>query len=275
MARRTRSGARSARRRATPAATASPSARSSRRPALQRTYAGRLDGCLDFLLMQALRRFFAFRESTRERARRVPPAALRLLRGCARAAVVPRQPRHEPLPVGRRRRRAAAAARGAVPVRAARAADRLLRHRARPVPAPGRALCRRQRPPRGVTAADALGHGRGPVAARVLRRARPAASGARGPVARASSRSWRWTTRPACTPGAATTARPRRSWRSTTATASAGWTWIRRAGWTLALATDDGPSLGDGRLHLPPFAGAVLAGPARRGPRAGTGRIVA
>ena len=33
-------------------------------PALQRTYEGRLDGCLDFLLMQALRRFFAFRAST-------------------------------------------------------------------------------------------------------------------------------------------------------------------------------------------------------------------
>jgi cyclomaltodextrinase len=33
-------------------------------PALQRSYEGRLDGCLDFLLMQALRRFFAFREST-------------------------------------------------------------------------------------------------------------------------------------------------------------------------------------------------------------------
>ena len=33
-------------------------------PALQRSYEGRLDGCLDFLLMQALRRFFAFGEST-------------------------------------------------------------------------------------------------------------------------------------------------------------------------------------------------------------------
>jgi len=29
-------------------------------PALQRTYRGRLDGCLDFVLLQALRRFFAF-----------------------------------------------------------------------------------------------------------------------------------------------------------------------------------------------------------------------
>jgi cyclomaltodextrinase len=29
-------------------------------PALQRSYRGRLDGCLDFILMQALRRFFAF-----------------------------------------------------------------------------------------------------------------------------------------------------------------------------------------------------------------------
>jgi glycosidase len=29
-------------------------------PALQRTYQGRLDGCLDFLLLQALRQFFAF-----------------------------------------------------------------------------------------------------------------------------------------------------------------------------------------------------------------------
>jgi cyclomaltodextrinase len=29
-------------------------------PALQRTYQGRLDGCLDFLLLQGLRRFFAF-----------------------------------------------------------------------------------------------------------------------------------------------------------------------------------------------------------------------
>jgi cyclomaltodextrinase len=29
-------------------------------PALQRTYLGRLDGCLDFILLQALRRFFAF-----------------------------------------------------------------------------------------------------------------------------------------------------------------------------------------------------------------------
>jgi cyclomaltodextrinase len=30
-------------------------------PALQRTYQGRLDGCLDFVLLQALRQFFAFR----------------------------------------------------------------------------------------------------------------------------------------------------------------------------------------------------------------------
>ena len=29
-------------------------------PALQRTYLGRLDGCLDFVLLQALRGFFAF-----------------------------------------------------------------------------------------------------------------------------------------------------------------------------------------------------------------------
>jgi cyclomaltodextrinase / maltogenic alpha-amylase / neopullulanase len=29
-------------------------------PTLQRTYAGRMDGCLDFVLLQALRRFFAF-----------------------------------------------------------------------------------------------------------------------------------------------------------------------------------------------------------------------
>jgi glycosidase len=33
-------------------------------PALQRTYRGRLDGCLDFLLQQALRRFFAFGDIT-------------------------------------------------------------------------------------------------------------------------------------------------------------------------------------------------------------------
>ncbi len=33
-------------------------------PALQRTYAGRLDGCLDFTLLQALRRLFAFGEIT-------------------------------------------------------------------------------------------------------------------------------------------------------------------------------------------------------------------
>ena len=33
-------------------------------PSLQRTYEGRLDGCLDFVLMQALRRFFAFGDVT-------------------------------------------------------------------------------------------------------------------------------------------------------------------------------------------------------------------
>ena len=33
-------------------------------PALQRTYRGRLDGCLDFVLLQALRRFFAFGDLT-------------------------------------------------------------------------------------------------------------------------------------------------------------------------------------------------------------------
>ena len=33
-------------------------------PALQRTYRGRLDGCLDFILLQALRRFFAFGDIT-------------------------------------------------------------------------------------------------------------------------------------------------------------------------------------------------------------------
>lgn len=33
-------------------------------PALQRTYAGRMDGCLDFVLLQALRQFFAFGSSS-------------------------------------------------------------------------------------------------------------------------------------------------------------------------------------------------------------------
>ena len=46
------------------------------------------------------------------------------------------------------------------------------------------------------------------------------------------------------------------------------------AGWTLALATDDGPRLDDGRLHLPPLTGAVLAGPPRRAADAATSRIV-
>ena len=33
-------------------------------PSLQRTYTGRLDGCMDFVLLQALRRFFAFGDGT-------------------------------------------------------------------------------------------------------------------------------------------------------------------------------------------------------------------
>ncbi len=119
------------------------------------------------------------------RARRVPAAAPRVLRRRAGVAVVPRQPRHEPLPVGRRRRHPAAPARRDVPVRPPRSADRVLRHRARPLAAPRRALRGRERPPRGVEAPDAVGR-RGRLAARVLRRARPAAARHRAPVAPAA-----------------------------------------------------------------------------------------
>ena len=190
------------------------------------------------------------------RARRVPAAAPRVLRRRPRAAVVPGQPRHEPLPVGRGRRRSPAPARRAVPVRPPRSADRVLRHRAGPVAAPGRALRGWERPPRGVQAPDAVGR-RGSLAARVLRGARAAAARDRGPVAPAArDRCPRRRARPVrvalrrCCRRRAGRAQQRR-WRG----GGRGGP-VRRMGPRPGSA--DGVRLAAGRLVLPPVAGAIL-----------------
>ena len=274
-ARRTRSGARSARRRARPAPTASRSARSWRRPRCSgRTRAGSTAASTSSC-MQALRAVLRVSET------HAPTTSTRSSVGTSAsfaddfvAAVVPGQPRHEPLPVGRRRRHAAAEARGAVPVHAARAADRLLRHRGRPVAGTRRPLRRRHpaiRRSRGCRCpgarsgdGDLLAFYRGPSAA---------AAGAPGLWRAPSDRRGRGRRR-----------RPvRLAVRRRRDRGARGPQQRRRrapaeldpaAGWTLALATDDGPRLDDGRLHLPPLTGAVLAGPPRRAADAATSKIV-
>ena len=103
-------------------------------PPVVRSFAGRMDGALDFGLLEALRSFFAFHALS-------PSAFDRFLRRHfayfgrqSRAAQLSRQPRHEPFSVQRGRRCAPAEAGRAVPVHAARPADCLLRHGGGPEP---------------------------------------------------------------------------------------------------------------------------------------------
>jgi glycosidase len=186
-------------------------------PALQRTYAGRLDGCLDFLLMQALRRFFAFRETT---ASELDAFLRRHFAYFGDALALPSFLDNHDMNrflwvVGgdARRLRLAALCQYALP--------------GPPIVYYGTELGLSQR--RDVRYADGSATPRSPgcrcpgvgedpslLAFYVRWAARAHAAVARG-------ESWRWTTRPACTPGGddGTTAALR---RSTTATASAGWT---------------------------------------------------
>ena len=77
-------------------------------PALQRTYRGRMDGCLDFLPPAgAAQRSSPSATLTATEFDAFLAPAPRVLRGRLRHALVPRQPRHEPVPVGRPRGRPA------------------------------------------------------------------------------------------------------------------------------------------------------------------------
>ena len=69
-------------------------------PALQRTFRGRMDGWMDFLLIQTLRSFFAFGDITVSDFDAFCDATFPSSMA-TRAAVVPRQPRYEPVPVDR------------------------------------------------------------------------------------------------------------------------------------------------------------------------------
>ena len=110
-----------------------------------------------------LRRAFAFGTLPPSGLDDVPAPPPGRPSGRLRAPELPRQPRHEPLPVGRRGRPPAAAA--GRPVPAAPCPTRrscTTAPRSGPIAGPRRALRRWQRPSRGVAPADALGRRPGP-----------------------------------------------------------------------------------------------------------------
>ena len=158
-ARRTRSGARSGPRPGEPAPD-SDHDRRGRRDAGAPADVPRPDGRLPRLppAPGAARAFFAFGDITRERAstRSCDAISPSSMATSSLPSFLDNHDMNRFLWIVARRCSPAAAGR-ALPVHAAASADRLLRHRGRPVPATRRPLRRRQRPPRGIAAADALG----------------------------------------------------------------------------------------------------------------------
>ena len=104
-------------------------------PDSQLTFEGGMDGALDFMLLEAMRKDICLWQMERQAVWRIPGPARSLLPDDIHTSVVPRQPRHEPLPVGGTRRPTQAPARGALPVHIDRHTSHLLRYRSGTLPA--------------------------------------------------------------------------------------------------------------------------------------------